>query len=527
MKICRVEEMRRLDREAVEKYGIDEMLLMENAGAAAAGVIARHFGGVEGKNIAVVCGGGNNGGDGFVIARHLQCHGAEPRVILASDPSKYRSAAKANYKIIEKLPLRIVSLLCNTPQAVDSWFQKCDAIVDALLGTGLDRNVQGGYADVIKLINDSRKKVFCVDIPSGVNGDTGRIMGTAVKGNCTITFGLPKIGNVLYPGFLQGGRLYLSHISFPREHYESQDLLIELNETPCLPPRDPAGHKGKFGDTLFIAGASSYYGAPSLSALSFLKAGGGYARLAAPRSIVPSLAVMGREIVFLPQDETASGGIARSNADNLVDIAGNVDFVVLGPGISLDGETQRLVLELAGRIEKPLLVDGDGITSVCADLSIIRNRETPTILTPHLGEMARITGKTIPEITDDIVTCLSETAADLNAIIVLKGAHSLIGYPDGRIRVNVSGNSGMATAGSGDVLTGTIAAMFGLGLSLDDAVAKGVFIHGFAGDLAAFDLGEDGMTAIDIMNHLPPALAKERGVIEEPFAVKYRLATVL
>ncbi|HET58578.1 MAG TPA: NAD(P)H-hydrate dehydratase [Deltaproteobacteria bacterium] len=522
MKICRVAEMRDLDGGADEKYGIEALLLMENAGAGTASVISRELDGVKEKNILVLCGGGNNGGDGFVVARHLLSAGAAPRIVIASDPSKYRGAARKNYDIIRSLPLELMYLDDIGSRRLNTLFRDADAIVDAILGTGLDREVRGVYADLINRVNTAGKPVVCVDIPSGINGDTGQVMGTAVRGDCTVTFGLPKIGNILHPGCETGGRLFVNHISFPREHYEQDTIGIELNEPPSLPLRNPAGHKGDFGDALFIAGAASYYGAPSLSAGAFLRAGGGYARLAAPRSMIPTLAQLGSEIVFVPQDETPSGSIAASNVDALVGLSGEVDFVVLGPGLSRDGETQGLAVELARRIEKPLLVDGDGITALCDDLNVLRKRKAATVLTPHPGEMARITGRSVRAIEEDRVSCLRETAVDLNAVIVLKGARSLVGYPDGRIRVNMSGNSGMATAGSGDVLTGIIAAMYGLGLPFDDAVAKGVFMHGLAGDIAAEETGEDGITAVDILEYLPEALREERLDIGGDLFRRYR-----
>jgi NAD(P)H-hydrate epimerase len=309
--------------------------------------------------------------------------------------------------------------------------------------------------------------------------------------------------------------------------YNTESMKIETNNPPQLPPRDRDGHKGDFGQVLFIAGAASYFGAPYYSAMSFLKAGGGYSRLAAPRSMTPFIANKGSEIVFIPQKETASGSISLENKDALLHMSAKMDMVVLGPGLSLDQESQQLAIELTREINKPLLIDGDGITALCEDLKSIKQRKAETILTPHLGEMSRITDMSVREVDLNKIEILQRTAEELNAIMVLKGAHSLIGYPDKRVFINMSGNPGMATAGSGDVLTGTIAAMFGLGLPIQDAVRKGVFIHGFSGDLAADDEGEDGITAQDILDYLPLAVKMDRKILDEAYTSRYAAAEVV
>jgi NAD(P)H-hydrate epimerase len=265
-----------------------------------------------------------------------------------------------------------------------------------------------------------------------------------------------------------------------------------------------------YGPVLVIAGAANYYWAPHASAYSFLKAGGGYVYLACPKSLAPLVARKSREIVIQPQLETGSGSIALSNKDDLIKLAERMKMVVLGPGLSLDKETQELVKILAEEINKPLLIDGDGLTAIAANTQIITGRKSTTILTPHMGEMSRLTGMVKLEIEKDKVSVLQTTAQMMNAYIVLKGPHSLIGCPDGRVFINNSGDTegkaGMATAGSGDVLNGTIAAMCCLGLGIEEAVRTGVFIHGLSGDLAAKRKGPDGMTAEDILNTLPNAV---------------------
>jgi len=510
--------MRRLDQTAVEAFGIREELLMENAGDAVYSVISSEVG-VQGKTFIICCGIGNNGGDGLVIARKIHSNGGRVKVFILGDRAKYKGAARLNLDIVSNLKIEIRDV--TSVDAVRMDIVHADAIVDAIFGTGLIREAAGIYRDVIELINASGKTVISADIPSGVSGDSGQVMGVAVQADYTVTFGLPKLGNILFPGHERCGKLYVTHISFPPVLYDADALRVEVNRPKKLPIRDRNAHKGSVGQVLFIAGAAAYFGAPYFSALSFLKAGGGYSRLAAPASVIPFIAAKGSEIVFLPQKETGAGSVAFENKDTLVELAAKMDMVVLGPGLSLNEETQRLVRALAREIHRPMLIDGDGITAVSGDLKALSERKADTILTPHLGEMSRLTGLSVQEIDGNKIDILQRTSKELNAAVVLKGGRSLIGFPDGKVYVNMSGNPGMASAGSGDVLTGTVAAMFGLGLSLRDAVLKGVFIHGFAGDLAAEEKGEDGMTAQDILVHLPIAMKMDRDGLSDTYKDRY------
>jgi len=517
-----------MDLRATDEYSIPPEILMENAGDAVYSVIQKEFG-VDGKNFIVLCGPGNNGGDGFVIARKLHSSGGDVKVFLLADRTKYYGAAKKNLEIIERFPFEIKEV--NSARQLKNDLAAADAVIDALLGTGLDRNVEGLLKQVIKAVNTSGKKVFAVDIASGINGDNGREMGISVKADVTVTFGLPKLGNLLYPGYNRGGKLYVSHISFPYAFYESDTIKVELAKPVRLPERQADTNKMDYGPVLVIAGAANYYWAPHASAYSFLKAGGGYVYLACPKLLAPSVAKKGREVVIQPQQETKSGSIALENKDNLLKLAERMKMVVLGPGLSLDEETQTLVRTLVKEIEKPLLIDGDGLTAIADNPQIIKKRKAATILTPHMGEMSRLTRMDKSEIEKDKVGILQATAAKLKAYIVLKGAHSLIGCPDGRVFINTSGDtegkSGMATAGSGDILNGAIAAMFCLGLSIEDAVRTGVFIHGLSGDMAAKKKGPDGMTAQDILNTLPLAVQYYRKNLGAISADYYKTAFVI
>ena len=503
MKVSTVEQMRNLDRGAIEEFKTPDTILMENAGEAVYFVIHNEFG-IEGKRFIIFCGIGNNGGDGFVVARKLHSNGGLVTAFLLGDSEKLTGCAKDNFDTISTLPIQIERLA--SVEQITSSLLYCDAVVDAIFGTGLTREVGGIYKEVIELINESQKIVFSVDIPSGVNGDTGQIMECAVKADYTITFGLPKLGNLLYPGFDLCGKLYVTHISFPPSLYNTDNIKVETNDPLSISERGEDTHKGTYGKALFIAGSSNYLGAPYFSALSFLKAGGGLSYLASPESITNFLANKGSEIVFAPQKETDNGSLSLKASDDLLEFSDRADMVVMGPGLSLNEETQELVRKLTPEIKKPLIIDGDGITAISKDIGLIKNRKEVTILTPHIGEMSRITNLGIGEIQTNRVPLLFKTCRELNAIIILKGAHTLIGFPDERVFINMSGNPGMATAGSGDVLVGTITAMFGLGFSIEDSIRMGVFVHGLAGDLAMRDIGEDGILAGDIMNYLPEAV---------------------
>jgi hydroxyethylthiazole kinase-like uncharacterized protein yjeF len=525
MKVCKVNEMRSMDKSAIEEYHIPEEILMENAASTAIRVLLNETDTLDGKKIVFFCGTGNNGGDGMAIARLSCSYGAKATIILMSEPEKYQGSARMNYETVQNFPVNI--RLFSDQDAVSASLDESDLVVDAIFGTGLDREVSGEYRRAIQVMNDSHKPILSVDIPSGIHGDNGQVMGVAIQAAWTATFGLPKLGNLLYPGFSNAGELFYSHISYPPTLYDADWVKIQTNEYIPLPDRLPHGYKGTFGQALFIAGAANYFGAPYFSALSFMKAGGGYSRLASPASITPFIGNKGSDIVFIPMQETDAGSIAAKNKEQILEMSEKMDIVIVGPGTSLNEETQGLIRELAAEIQKPIIIDGDGLTAISKDTDLLKKRQAPTILTPHLGEFSRLTKKTVDEITANPVELLQSRCEKWNAFIVLKGAHTLVGFPDRHVYINTSGNSGMATAGSGDVLTGTIAAMYGLGLPIDKAVRKGVFMHGFSGDLAALDLGEDGVTAQDILEYLPFATKLDRQGIPEELEKKYQAATLI
>ncbi len=525
MKVVTVEDIARLDRMAYERFGISPLLLMENAGNAVAYVIDREFD-IKGSRFLIVAGPGNNGGDSFVVARKLYSNGGEVKLYILGDPRKYKREARENYGIIKQIPIerRVLKEIDDEFMYDIEW---ADAIVDGIFGTGIRRKVSGVFRDVIEAINHSGRIVFSIDIPSGVNGDTGEVLGTAIVADFTITLGLPKIGLFLFPGADYVGKLYVSHISYPPELYNDDNLKLELNTPLELPSRRRDTHKGDYGKALFIAGSAQYLGAPYFASMSFLKAGGGLSYLATPKSISTHIAGKGNEVVVIPLSETPDGSISRENISYLLELSDKVDIVILGPGISLNKETQEVVKELTIKIDKPLIIDGDGITAISNAIDLLKKRRVATILTPHLGEMSRLTGIGVEDIKRDKIRVLREYTKKTRSIIVLKGSYTMIGYPDNRVFINTSGNPGMATAGSGDVLTGSIAAMYGLGLNLEEAVRMGVFLHGVAGDLAAVDMGMDGITAGDIMDYLPDAVSFIReNILEIQDTIYYTISRV-
>lgn len=496
MKVATVEEIKRLDEIAVTNFNLSEELLMENAGIAVYDVIKTH-GAVEGKLFLIFCGTGNNGGDGFVVARKLSSSGANVSVFVLGDRSKIAGVSKLNLERLSAYPVEIFEINAIN-RIVEISLLKCDAIVDAIFGTGLLKEIEGFRKEIINEINMINKPVYSVDIPSGVNGDTGELMGCAVKAKYTITMGLPKRGQFIYPGADFTGTLYVSHISYPPALIESEEIKVELNKPEALPERKTDAHKGDFGKALFISGSKQYLGAPYFASLSFLKAGGGVAYLATPESVAPHITTNAREVVLVPVKEQ-DGVISKENIEDLLEFSKNVDIVSIGSGLSLSEETKELSYQFIDRCEKPIIIDGDGLTMIAKHCEILRTRKNITILTPHPGEFSRLVKKDIEEIKHKCFKILSNASREMNSIIVLKGAHTLISYPYGKIWINLSGNPGMATAGSGDVLTGIIAAMY-CTEQKEKGVNTGVFIHGLSGDLVAKEIGMDGVTATAILN---------------------------
>ena len=510
MRVCTIDEMRDCDRRAAAEYGLPEEILMENAGDAVYNVVMRRYG-VDGRRFVVLCGGGNNGGDGLVVARKLNSVGAEVRVFLLAAEDSLTGATAKNLAAVVRAGIPLQRLT-----TVEELYlgRTCDVVIDSMLGTGLSRQPEGIFADAIEMVNCAGQSVVSVDIPSGVNGDTGSCPGVAVRAEATVTFGLPKCGNLLPPGRELCGELYVSHISFPPPLHANAGS-VEVSQPVPLPPRRLESHKGDYGNVLFVAGARTYVGAPVFAAMSFLKTGGGYARLAVPSSIAPLVSLRAPEAVIVPLEETSDGCTSLANLDALAGLAETTDMLVVGPGLSLHEESQELARQLVAQVAKPVLVDGDGLSAIAGHHDIVRERQMDTILTPHPGEMSRLLGVDSRKVVEDRVSVARQAAQMYGATVVLKGSTTLIATCDGHVTLNLSGNPGMATAGCGDVLSGAIPAMVGAGLSSVDAARCGAFIHGLAGDLAAGQKGMDGIIASDVMEQLPQACRTYREGFED------------
>lgn len=546
VKVATALEARRLDSSAIVDYGMGESVLMENAAIAAREVITRRWG-VPGRKVLVACGLGNNGGDGFALARLLYARGAAVTVLVAGragissskrvgaaigaaagkkfdNSGGFRGsggAAEDNLRIVERLPLEILQLYSVTDLLVKTDFDAFDVIVDALFGTGLSRGLEGPIAALVERINASDAPVLSLDIPSGVSADTGEALGVAVRAEATVVFGVLKRGNLLYPGFELGGDLYYSEISFPEELRSDDSIAISVNVPPALERRNPAGHKGTFGKVLIVGGSPSYCGAVALAAGAAQRSGVGYVYLATPSTMVSQIFPLAPEAVFLPQG--GSNYLGCEHLPELLEASVRADAVILGPGLSTQPESIRLARELITAIERPLIIDGDGLTALAGRDELSRHRTHPTLLTPHAGEMARLLGSLSNEVSKRRIDTALEAAERYGAMLVLKGAHSIIAHPGGRLWMNLTGNSGMGTAGSGDVLAGLLGALAASRLNLDfvDLLRLAVYLHGLAGDLASMSLGQISLSARDIIAFLPQALMEhKKKLASDPFSGK-------
>lgn len=509
MKVIGADTMSQIDRRTIAEFGIAGLTLMENAGRACVNEIIADYG-TGGKMLAIVIAGrGNNGGDGYVIARLLLQKGWEVKVLVLAEQVQIGGDAAAN---MEKLPSALVDYCTGTGQLADRLEEellRADVIVDAMLGTGLNSDVAGIYKEAVELINASGRPVLAVDIPSGIHGTSGQVMGVAVRASVTVTFAAAKLGHVLYPGAEYAGRLVVADIGIPRELLENAEgceFLTAESMRPVLRRRDRQAHKGHFGHALIIAGSTGKSGAAALSANSAVRAGSGLVTLAVPGSLNPVLEIKTTEAMTVPLPDSGSGCLEDYALPAVKELLQDKDALAVGPGLGRKAGTTALVLSLVEAVELPMVIDADGLNALAEEISVIGRKKTSAmVLTPHPGEMARLLGGNVPEVEAARITQAREFAREHGVFLVLKGARTVIASPEGRVAINGSGNPGMASGGMGDVLTGIICSLLGQGYAAWDACCLGVFMHGCAADLVAAEKGEIGISATDVQERLPYA----------------------
>lgn len=509
MKVVAAHTMQELDRRAIADHGIPGSRLMENAGQACAALILERYSRPDGNHAVILAGKGNNGGDGYVIARCLLAANWQVTVLVLAERREISGDALT---MLELLPPEILTY-CPDQGALNEKcaviLQQATLLVDALLGTGLKSDLQGIYRGAVALINQATVPVVAVDIPSGVHGTSGAILGQAVKADLTVSFACAKLGQLVYPGALQNGHLEVVEIGIPPQLLAAApgyEYLDESAVAPLLAPRDRQAHKGTFGHCLVVAGSTGKSGAAALAANAAARSGAGLVTLACPATINPILEIKTTEAMTVPLPDAGNGYLTSAALPLISALLDDKDAVALGPGIGRQPETFALVRRLVETVAPPLVIDADGLNALAEDLSVLQRKAAASIvLTPHPGEMARLLGTGLPVAADARICVAQEFAHCHGVYLILKGARTITAAPDGRVAINGSGNPGMASGGMGDVLTGVLTALLGQGLPPWQACCLGVFVHGLAGDLVAAEQGEIGMLAGDLGEALPVA----------------------
>ncbi len=507
------EEMRRLDRRAIGELGIPGVTLMENAGRGAAEAIRtllRTLGAPRrGARVVVVCGKGGNGGDGFVVARWLRRHGARPEVLLAFPEGEIGGDAGIKLRELRRSGLR--PALVEDERAAAAALGRAHVIVDALLGTGSRGVPEGRVARAIELVNGSGRPVVALDIPSGISADGAAFRGPAIRATLTLTFAGVKRGLVAGPGAPLAGRVEVVPIGVPDAEVARgmTTFLIEREDVARhFPPRPRDTHKGTYGHLLVVAGSLGKTGAAALAAMAAMRSGAGLVTVATPASQQPVVAGLVLEAMTEALPETPARTLALKAREVVAELAARRDAVALGPGIGLDAETQQTARALVQELAKPLAVDADALSALAGHLDALRSAPAARCLTPHPGELARMLGVTTEQIQKDRIATVREFATRYGTHVVLKGAASVIGDPDGRVVVNPTGNPGMASGGTGDVLTGMLGAFLARGMAPGSALQSAVYLHGLAGDIAAARVGQESLVARDVIGALPEAFTR-------------------
>jgi NAD(P)H-hydrate epimerase len=525
MKILKAEQMVEVDRLTSERFLIPSILLMENAGRSFVDELGKFCSGLDKKRVTILCGRGNNGGDGFVAARYLSLGGAMPTVMLFADPELLKGDARTNWQIAEAMGIPIhVFTVPSDGEAYLNDMLLPDIIVDALFGTGLSKPIGPEFLPILQWIEkiSSHACVASVDIPSGIMADSASTPGNAVKADLTVTFSALKLAHIAPPASDFAGKVVLMPIGSPSILFENPkyqwNLIDPAQVCRALPERKRDGHKGSYGHVYVVAGSAGKSGAALMAGLAALRSGAGLVTLCLPKGLQNGVVGKFPELMteFLP--ETSEGTADQSGVEPVLTLLAQADVLVLGPGMTTQESTKRLVWELVRRSPVPIVLDADGINAfVSSDAALVNEHEQPIILTPHPGEMARLLGRTISEIQQDRMTAASDYAVKMNCFVILKGFQTVIADPEGNLFLNNTGNPGMATGGTGDILAG-MAGRFVASwkiqdagenqMALNDYLAAAVYLHGLSGDLAAEAATAETIIATDLVAQFPRAMIK-------------------
>ena len=511
MYLVTANEMQQMDQATIESFGIPGRVLMENAGRGATAFFLEAVHHDHPGAVGIVAGRGNNGGDGFVMARYLHQKGIRTTVFLLSQRDRIKGDAAANLKPLDAMGVPVVELADAAAFETHKLLMHHQHTwIDAILGTGLSSDVRGYFRAVIDFINRQARPVFAVDIASGLNADTGRVCGTCIQAAATATFGFAKVGHLCYPGRTFTGQLKIIDIGIPK-HLAPKTSCRQHLITPGalkneIPQRSATAHKGHTGHLLILAGSPGKTGAAALTAAAAMRTGAGLVTLGIPKSLNPVLETMVTETMTVGLPETADGALDESAHESVISLMQGKRCLAIGPGLGTHASTGRLVGRLIQESPVPLVIDADGLNLIAAEPSVLSRRRSPIVLTPHPGEMARLSGYSTADIQNDRIGHARAFAEKHQVHLVLKGAATVVARPDGIVFVNATGNPGMAAGGMGDVLTGLIAGLVTQGMEASAAARTGVYLHGTAADRMAQKKAPVGYLATEVIDTLPEAL---------------------
>jgi hydroxyethylthiazole kinase-like uncharacterized protein yjeF len=511
VRVLNTQQMREADRQTISEIGIPSIVLMENAGRQTVAAMEAAFDGLAASKVGVLCGRGNNGGDGFVVARTLVQRGIEAIVFLLGSVSEVRGDARTNLEILGRIGLTVVEV--TNAQEWELHFSEvseCDLLVDAILGTGFHGRLNGLLETVVADVNELPIPVVAIDVPTGISADSNELEGEAIDAAMTVTLAAPKIPLVLPPADVRCGDLVIADIGIPPPVIDEIDgpyleLLTRERMRELIPVRAAESHKGDFGRILIVGGSFGKTGAAHLAAVGALRSGAGLVTIATPRSCVPIISAMGAEYMTVPLDETPEGTVDYAAVDRVLEFP--ADVIAIGPGLGTSPSTAAFVQAVVERAGVPLVLDADALNAFAGEPERLVARDgVEIIVTPHPGEMARLLNRSVDAVQHNRLEVAREFAAAHRLHVVLKGHRTIIAGPENRAFVNLTGNPGMATGGTGDVLAGMIAAWFGQLLDPEAAAKLAVYLHGSAGDLAEAESGEVSLTASDLAENISEAI---------------------